>query len=195
MQERGIAISDFFGFSKNEKRAFYSELDSYIQQQREQNAVIREEYEYCNKIDEAVRQENLSKAKTYAGLQQGFYDKFLQDLMVASRYNRGLDCHSDNYLFDEESGFSLIDLTVSLKEDKEPEPMSQEIVALATRYASDILTRGSEDTAVTMQILEKVANSAKTFNLGDEQDLCLHSPNGMINVNDISSSCDDGQEQ
>lgn len=171
MKSNGIEISDFFSFSKKEKQDFYSSLEKFKEQELEQNSTLREEYEYYISINEQIRQENLSKAQVYAGTDQKFYDKFLQDVITVGRICRSLDGHSDNFLFDENKGFSLIDLDVSIDEDKEPNPMSPDILSFATHLVGSVLSSRSEDDDITNQILDKVQNSARICAINIEESL------------------------
>lgn len=154
---------DIFRLSREEKQQFNLGFEKF-KQMKMQDPSLRQQFEYAKQIQDEVVAQNELFAQSYLKADQKHFDKFLQDLVTVCSYDQNIDCHSDNFLYDETAGFSLIDLNIP-KEICQQELSSKEF-GLVTGFMLDILTRGTTDCETQAGIVEKCLASAQ--NLGIE---------------------------
>lgn len=154
---------DVFRLTKEAKVEFNLGFEKF-KHMKMQDPIVRGPFEYAQQIQDEVAAQNELFAQSYLKADQKHFDKFLQDLVTVCSYDQNIDCHSDNFLYDENAGFSLIDLNIP-KDICQKELSSKEF-GLVTGFMLDILTRGTTDATTQIGIIEKCFASAQ--NLGIE---------------------------
>lgn len=174
----GYTISQIMSFSREEKLKYNKDLEDYKAKCLDSDEKWKKEYGYFLEIERQVKDYNLKNAYKISQVSQKFYDKFLQDMLSCFKIGiRGIDCHSDNYMLNDEKGFVFVDVA---KLDSQPtEKIDHEDMLTAFSFVCDILTRGAiaeegdenkekADKALK-EILTKCFKSGKSIGLSEEE--------------------------
>lgn len=174
----GYTISQIMSFSREEKLKYNKDLENYKAKCLASDEKWKKDYDYILEIERQVKDYNLKNARKISKVSQKFYDKFLRDMLSCFKIGiRGIDCHSDNYMLNDEKGFVFVDVA---KLDSQPiEKIEQKDKITAFSFVCDILTRGAiaeegndnkeKADKVLKEILTKCINSGKSMGLSEKE--------------------------
>ena len=179
-KSNNVELSDYFEYTEKQQADYHINLDGFINSKINSDSQIREQVDYYNQINNLVNKYNKNNALLMIASKQVFFDKFLIDLTTCASFNIAIDCHSDNYLFNENSGFTLIDLPIQTLEQQNK--LTKETLIKSCSYFYDILTRGiDKDTELTKKMLEKCFVSAESLGLSKTEYLS-RCPTGLKDI-------------
>ncbi|MBR4003160.1 MAG: hypothetical protein IKI95_03720 [Clostridia bacterium] len=168
-----LSISDYFTMSLSQRREFESKCNEYIEGRIQSDPELKSAFEYSQQIKAQVKAQNQAFAESYLQADQTHFDRFLSDLITVFSYHRGVDCHSDNFLYDDKAGFSLIDLAIPQQIIQSE--LTEDDLCIATGYMIDILTRGTADPETQQGIVDRCFASAENLGI-DLEDKNVYLP-------------------